>query len=153
MAGGIRLNSLRADVKKENDGDWVDVDELPGVRLKVRGLNYGPYMTALSIINAANWRRFLSKGKNVPFELAFKNNAKLFLDHLLLDWEGIVDDDGKPIPITEADDLLNDQAYRVLHTYIQTAAASIGEVEAEYVEESVGNSHRSSSGSSKVAAE
>lgn len=148
----VKLGSLRADLKRETDGDWVDIPDLPGLRLKVRGFNYGPYLAAKSIVDQRNQRRYFSKNLTLPTQEFFAGNAKLYLDHILLDWGGLADDDGNPVPFAEAEEILTDPAYRVLHEHIRYAAALIGEIDAEFVETAAKNSDRSSGGSSKAAA-
>jgi hypothetical protein len=147
----VKLASLRANLKRETDGDWVDIPDLPGLRLKTRGFNYGPYLAAKSIVDARHVRNYLAKGREVPADVLYQANARLYLDHILLDWEGL-DDDGEPVPVSRAEEILTDPAFRELHDHIRYAGRQIGEVEAEFVDDAAGNSARSSAGSSRVAA-
>lgn len=141
----VKLGSLRVDLKRENDGDWVDVPDLPGLRLKVRGAGYGPYQMAKSIVEGRWGRRY---GKDpVPIEVMLRENGRLYAEHILVDWDGFVDDAEAPVPVAQAAEILTDPAYRPLHEHIRYAMQRVGDTEAEFVETASGNSASSSGGS------
>lgn len=140
----IKLGSLRADLKRENDGDWVDIPELPGLRLKVRGAAFGPYQAAKSIVEG-KWVRKFGR-KPVPVEMALEENGRLYAQHIVVDWDGLVDDDGAPVPVNQAGDILTDPAFRELHEHIRYAMGEVSRTEAEFVEDAGKNSGRSSAG-------
>lgn len=148
----VKISSLRADLKRENDGDWIDIPEWPGVRFKVRGFNYGPYLAAKSIIDQRNQRKYFSANLPLPPDVAYQTNARLYLDHILLDWEGLIGDDGQPVPIERAEEYLMNPAFRDFHDHIRYAGNKIGETEAEFVKDAAKNSSRSFDGSLAVAA-
>jgi hypothetical protein len=55
----IKLSSARANVQRENDGDWVDIPEWPGVEFRVRGYAYGPFQNANGLVVTGAGIRFL----------------------------------------------------------------------------------------------
>ena len=144
----IKLNSARVDLKREREGEWVDIPDWPGVRLKVRGFNYGPYIVAKNQVDLRNHRRYFSKQRDIPQDELFRTNGQLYLDHILLDWSGLDDDDGKPIPFSRAEEYLLDPAFRVLHDHIRYAGGLVGEVEIELSQDTAKNLSPSSAGSS-----
>lgn len=147
----VRLGSLRADIRRETEGDWVDIPDLPGVSLKVRSFNYSPYRMARDQLLQRFARRY---GRDpVPAEESYRADARLYADHILLDWRGLEDDDGKIVPIADAADILADPAFRELHDHIRYAGTRLAQVEAEFVEDAGKNSPASSGGRSKAPAE
>jgi hypothetical protein len=145
----LRLSSLRADLKRENEGDWVEIPDFPGLKLKVRSFNYGPFVTAKSLVDQRNQRRYFSKRKDAPPEELYELNARLYLDHILLDWDGLDGDDGKPVPFAKAEEILLDPAFRVLHDGIRYAGLLLSQVDADYIEDVRKNSPPPSAGSSE----
>ncbi len=132
----VKLGSLKADLGRERDGDWVPIPDLPGVELKVRGFNYGPYLQQKSLIEM-RWVRKYGRDP-VPPEIAYRANAQLYADYILLDWKGF---DVAYAPETALETLL-DPAYRELHDHIRYAGMKVGLVEADFVEDAEKNSAR-----------
>jgi len=143
----VKLTSLRADTRRENDGDWVELPELPGVALKVRGFAYGPFQNAKSQIEA-KWARRTGGRDAIPAEEQYKANGRLYARYLLLDWRGF-DETYDPELVEQ---LLTDLGYRELHDHIRYATNKVSQVDAEFVEAASGNSDRSSDGSSTLVA-
>jgi len=143
----VKLNSLRADTRRENDGDWVEIPDLPGVALKVRGFAYGPFQNAKSQAEA-KWARRSGGRDTVPYDEVFKTNGRLYAQYLLLDWKGF----DEPYDLELAQQILADPAYRELHDHIRYATNRVSQVDAEFVEDAAGNSERSSAGKSAKAA-
>jgi hypothetical protein len=142
----VKLSSLRADTRRENEGAWVDIPELPGVSLRVRGFSYGPFQAAKSIV-LARWARKYGRDPAPP-DVEFRENGRLYHDHLLLEWKGF----DEPYDPDLASQVLVDPAYRELHEHIRYATNKISQIDTEFVEGAAGNSGRSSDGSSQVAA-
>ena len=133
---GIRMNSIAADLQRENQGDWVDIPpELfadgDGVLLKVRAFSYQPYQIARNKI-VQKWSRSYGR-EPIPLDVAFKADGKLYADFILLDWKGLDGDDGKPMPYTKemAEDLLTNPEFRIFQNAVQYAAGKIMLIAAE----------------------
>jgi len=124
----IKLQSLKADLARENEGDWVEIPELPGVRLKVRSFHSPAYKTARDLAVQRLFRKF---GKEpVPPETLAKEYGRLYAEHILLGWDGF---DTAYTPEL-ALELLADPAWRALFAAIEYAANKLADVETEFVE-------------------
>lgn len=143
----ISLNSIRANLTRETDGDWVEIFSLPGVALKARGYSYGPFQAAMSVVRA-RWIRSYGSVEGTPNHVASRDLGRLYAQHLLLDWRGF-DEPFNPATIV---DLLTDPEMRELRQAISYAAEKVAETETVFVEDAVKNSPPSSAGSSKTAA-
>jgi len=142
MERTISLQSLRADTAKENDGDWRDLPEYPGVSIKVRSIHYGPFTIARTLANQKLSRKY-GRGKIVPPEVEAEVNGELIADHLILDWKGIAE----PFSVEQARLVLTDPGYREFSAAIVIAATEIGRAEIEFTEDARGNSAPLSAGS------
>jgi hypothetical protein len=129
----VKLQSLKADLVRESEGDWVDIPDLPGVRLKVRSFHYGPYRMARDLLN----QRLVKKYGRAPApsdEVA-REYGRLYADHLLLDWDGF----DQPFTPETGRTVLTDPAYRSMLGHIEYAASKIGVVEADFIEDAAKN--------------
>lgn len=143
----VKLSSLRANLKRETDGDWIDIPDLPGVALLVRSFHYGPFQAAKQQIEQ-KWARQYA-GRGAPPEIVFRANGRLYAAHLLLGWRGF----DQPWNEAVAEETLTDPEFRELHEHIRYASNRVSEIETEFVEAAEKNSARSSAGSSTAAAE
>lgn len=130
----VKLGSLRADLARVRDGDWIDIPDLPGVRLLVRGFGYGPYQQQKSLIEM-RWVRKYGRDP-VPPEVAYRANAQLYADHILLGWEGF----DTPYTAETALETLLDPAFHELHEHIRYAGAKVGITQAEFLADAEKNS-------------
>jgi hypothetical protein len=147
----VKLNSLRADMRRQNDGDWVEIPELPGVAFKVRGINYGPYQAENSTLLMAYRRRYEARGLPVPNEISNRDIARIYAKHLLLDWRGFLDDNEAELPYSRevAEEMLG--APGDFFRHVLFAVTQVSNTEAEIVEDTAKNSPRPSAGSSEAA--
>lgn len=141
----VKLSSLKADVARERDGDWVDIPDLPGVRLKVRSFFYGPFQAAKTIVEQ-RWARKYGK-EPVPIDESLKENGKLYAQHLLLGWEGFDVEYSSDVAL----ETLIDPAFRDLQDHIRYASNKVSTNQAEFVEDAGKNSGRPSAGTSSTA--
>lgn len=126
----VKLGSLKADLRRESEGDWVVIPpELigdgEGVRLKVRALTYGPYRMAVDDLVQKWGRKY--QGKGAPRDVAYEADGELLAKYILLDWDGL----DEPFSKGRALELLTDPAFRVLQTAVSYAARSLALVTAE----------------------
>lgn len=142
----IKLNSLKSDTDKEQDGDWIDCPEIgEGVAFKVRSINYPAYQQALNAM-LRRLNKTYRGGMTIPPNILDVELGKLYAKYLLLDWKGIDLDYSADLAAAS----LSDLAYRDLRAAVSSAAAQVGRSHAEYVEETLGNLQPSSAGSSTV---
>lgn len=130
----IKLSSIKNNIDREREGDFVDIPEWTGVSLKVRSTEYPPYKIALDQLV----QRFVRKYKNkpVPPEERDGEVGKLVADHILLDWAGF----DEPYSADFARDLLASPQGRELGKHALWASGVVGQVQIEFVEDAVKNS-------------
>lgn len=137
---GVKLTSLKANIERETNGDWQDIPDVPGLRLKVRSFQYSPYRMARDLLMQRLLRKY---GKRpIPPETLTQEYGKLYAEHILLDVDGLVDDNDQPIKWTRdlGIEYLCDVEYRPLFEAVEWAAGAVGEVETEFVADAVKNS-------------
>lgn len=134
----LKINSLAADLAKEQDGDWEDVPEWPGVRLKVRSLNYKPYTNARDDA----LRKLAKRLNRAPYSSESEPIiARLSATFLLLGWEGIAGDDDAAMDYTPAKamETLTDPSMRALVEQVISAAGRVGTRDVEFTVDAVKN--------------
>lgn len=134
----MKISELEVDQKSVEEGQWVsNIPELTGVRLKVRGSNNRDWRRmAQRLINAVP-RKLRANGMLDPDE-ADKISATILLHTGLLDWEGIENDDGTPIPYDKkkAAQYLTGERFRA---GVQFACDQVAQGIEDEVEEIAGN--------------
>lgn len=140
----MKLSSLKSDQQREEQGIWQDIPDFPGLSLKVRPLDYGPYVMARDVV----LQRFVRKfgRRPIPPEERTREFGKLYAQFLLLDWKGIEDDSGAALPYSPelAAEYLSDMEYRRLIAAVEWASATVAEDDAEFLEDAAKNSERPS---------
>ena len=136
---GLILSSIRADLKKEEEGEWIESDLLKGVSFKVRS----PQCDRFQVANSAMMRELSQKYKDAvppPSEIDARI-GKLYAEHILIDWKGIVDDEGKEIALLESlrEEVLTDPAHRILRGAIEGAARRVALVDPKFEETAAKN--------------
>lgn len=130
----VRLESLKADLQKEREGDWIKaVDINPGLRWFVRSTNY----PAFRIARDAEMKKLGEKygGDQIPDDVNAEVMGKLAVEHLLLGWDGM---DVEYTPETAAE-ILTDESYRKVRYSIYLAASRVGTSEVQFVEDTAKN--------------
>ncbi len=135
----LKLNSIAVDLSLEAEGDWVEVAEWPGVKLKVRSIESKDFQNAREQRHAK-----LAKALGrVPYQSEFAPHlAKLVASFILLGWEGIADENEGPIEYSQqkAMELLTDPTMRELVTQVIWAANRVGSRDAEFTAAAAKNS-------------
>jgi hypothetical protein len=145
----MKLSDATLDAERQEKGAWIgDIPELEGLSLLVRG------------VNNADWRRLQTKlMEAVPRK---KRIGRLDVDEMeriqstcllsacLLDWKGLEDDEGQPIPYDKemARKLLFEPEYRKFRDGVIWAATMVAETTQEEQKEAVGNLLKLSAGTS-----
>ncbi len=142
----VKLSSLKADLKREEEGDWIDYPDWPGVRFKVSSINKPAYTIARDLLLQKMARK--SKGKPQDRNKTTPEFGRLYAEHILHDWEGF----DEPYTPELARQHLTDPAYRDLVFAVEWCAAKIGEVDAEFLEDAGKNSEPPSAGGLKDSA-
>jgi hypothetical protein len=72
-------------------GVWIDdIQDQPGLRLKVRSTNFKPYRVAIASISRRFGKRLKTDEGLVEFQAAI---GKPLAEHILLDWQGVKNGD------------------------------------------------------------
>lgn len=136
----MKFSSLKADLQREQEGDWVEIPDLLGVSLKVRSLHTTAYGMARSLLTQKLARKYGRKA--IPPEVISKEYGKLYAEHILLDWKGLDDDDGQPLPYDKevAIEYLTNPAFRTLVAAVEWAAGQLAELDLDADEDDAKNS-------------
>lgn len=93
-----KINALRADLDKETNGMWVPYQM--GIELKIARLGNAKYQEALR--KAVEDRKVLLGVKELTDEQRQAVQKDVAAETILLDWRGVEDDDGDPLPYSAA---------------------------------------------------
>lgn len=138
----VKLSSLKANLAREIDGDWVDHPKWKGVRFNVSSFHKPSYKTARDSLNQ---RLVKNYGGSLPdMDVLRPHYAQLYVDELLHGWEGF------DVPYTPegAVQILSDPAYREVFDAVEWCAGRIATIDAEYVERTGKNSEPRFAGAS-----
>lgn len=130
----VKLSSVRVDLTAETKGQWVDSDELFGVRFKVSALNLPAFAAARSNLYNRLLRQY-KKAEDIPNDILSSEMGALFAQHILHGWEGF----DEPYSADGAAKILSDPQYRPLVAAVQSAASKVGQPDIEYIEDEVKN--------------
>ena len=128
----MKLSALKTDPRIDQ-GAWVrDIPGLPGLALKVRPVGNVDAQRAYRAALAAIPRAKRMTGLDPADERAASDEA--MVKAVLLDWDGLEDDDGDPIPYSEklARELLTQpetEAFRDGVVFAATVVKELGVVE------------------------
>lgn len=134
----LKLDSIKADLDKERNGDWVEFPDWPGVSFKVKSIEAPDFRTGRDMLLRKLARKY--KSKPIPQDELQQDIGKLYHSHILIDWKGL----DTPYSPDQALDVLTDPAYRKVFAAIEWCAAQIGESDAEFVEDAAKNSAKRS---------
>lgn len=117
------------------DGVWKDIYEFPGVSVKVRSSEHQDYQRSFTAALRPH-RRAINEGHVDPMLLRRLTN-ECVVKHLILDWKGVDDDDGNPIPFSKdvALPMAKDRIYNRFFKAIERAADAVASGEVEEREE------------------
>lgn len=130
----VKLASLKANLAREEKGDWIEFPDWPGVEFNVSSLLYGPYQTARDLMYQRLARKY--KKKTIPREVMSVELGKLYDDHILHDWRGL----DVPYSKETALQVLTDPEYRNVVAAVEYCAGKVSETEIEFVDDAAKNS-------------
>jgi hypothetical protein len=134
----VKLSSLKADLEREEKGDWVEHPDWEGVAFKVSSLLLPKFQTKRSLLYQ-RWGRTY-KNKPVPRDVMSAEMGGLYADLILHDWRGL-DEAYSP---ERAREILTDPSYRNIVAAIEYCAAKLSDVDVEFVDTELGNSSKPS---------
>ncbi|MBZ9659773.1 hypothetical protein LB523_12025 [Mesorhizobium sp. ESP-6-4] len=133
----VKLSSVKADLKREADGDWIEALDLPGVEFNVSSILLPAYTVDRDFMLQRLSKQY--KGK-APRDVITTELGKLYAKHILHGWRGF-DVEYSP---EKALEILSDPAYRVVVAAVEYCAAKIADVDVQYIEDAGKNSERPS---------
>lgn len=143
----MKLSEIKVDATAVESGQWIgDIPEMGNLRLLVRGLNNSDYKRMSAKLYAATPRAERPGGRLTP-EAGEKLQARCLAATVLIDWDGLEDDNG---PVAFASDLalklLLDPSYAAFRDGVVWAATQVGAGRAEDAEEAAKNLELPSAG-------
>jgi hypothetical protein len=136
----IKLSSLKADLAREEKGDWIEYPDWPGVEFNVSSLHLPAFTVARDLMYQRLARIY--KKKPIPETVTTAELGKLFAQHILHGWRGL-DVDYSPATAAET---LSSPEYRNVVSAVQWCAAKVSDIDIEFVEEAEKNSGKPSGG-------
>ena len=123
-------------------GEWIDdIPDNPGLRLKVRSVNYKPYRVASTAVARSRGKQLRTDEGIVDFSAA---TGKPLAEHILIDWEG-VESNGAAVPYSKdvaITVLTSDDGHGIgagFRRAVEYAAEQVAERLASATTEAVGN--------------
>jgi len=135
----MKITDVKVDVDKENAGDWVQSPQFPELWVKVRSIHNADFRRAMQEETRKTRRKY---GKQpVPVDVEEKVMGRAIVDHILLDIQGLEDENDDPIEYDREFGLkiMTDPAYRNLSDLVVWAANIVGEQMSDEIEEDVKN--------------
>lgn len=134
----VKLSSLKADLKREEKGDWIEFPDWPGVEFNVSSLHLPAYQTARDILFKRLSRQY--KKTAIPSAVMVGELGKLYAKHILHGWRGL----DVTYSMDKALEILADPEYRNVVAAVEYCAGQVSETDIEFVEDEVGNSAKPS---------
>lgn len=125
----MKLNELKIDAEKFEQGDWVStIPDMGSLKLKVRGIGNTDFRKMQSRLFEAEPRQYKVGGK-LPPERQDIITSQCLLHTVLVDWDGLLDENNRPIPYSKdlACDLLTKPEYKRFRDAVAWAASVVAE--------------------------
>lgn len=134
MSKKVMLSSLKADLAREKNGDWVPYPIWKGVAFNVSALTNPEYETARDLM----FKRLaeIHGDERIPREVLSVELGKLYCEHILHGWRGL---DIEYSPET-ALNTLGDPEYRAVVSAVEFCAAKLTDIEPKFAKAEEGNS-------------
>lgn len=145
----MKLSSLKIDAAKIEAGEWIeDIPGMGDLALKVRGLDNADHGNLRSRLFEAIPRSKKHNGRITDPAEADRLTARCLSEAVLLDWRGLEEEDGSPIPFSKerAFEILSNPDMRSLREAVVEAAARVGRDDAESLKADAGNLRATSVG-------
>lgn len=124
----MKLSAIKTDPDRIEGGGWVDdIPNLPGVRIKARGIGNKDYRVLEGKLLRALPRGLRTGG--IDPEDQDRITGRLLLETVVLDVDGLTDDAGAPLVYSRdlGEQLLLDPAYRVFQAGASYAGAFVAD--------------------------
>lgn len=94
----MKLSQIKVNSAAINGGAWVSVPWLDGVRFRLRGLEQTGYQKRRADLIREAMLQAKIAGTPPDQVVTVDQEIEAFVERLMIDWEGLTDDDGTPIP-------------------------------------------------------
>jgi len=123
----------------EISGVWVTYGS--GIRVRVARYNNGNHVIKLAALRKPHWKQ-LQRQDVEALTLEAELRTRAIAETVLLDWEGITEDDGTPIAYSKekAFEFLNDPALHDFREFVFTEAMDQAKYRDEAIEDAAKNS-------------
>jgi hypothetical protein len=142
----IKLSSLKADLKREAEGDWIEYPDWKGVAFNVTS----PLAPAFSTARDLKLQDIVKsvKAMKLPDSQADTETAKrseqalgeLFGEHILKDWRGL----DEPYSYEKGVEICTKPEYRNVFNAVVWCSGVLSKIEIEFVEDELKNSGKPS---------
>lgn len=142
----MKLKAIKVNSARSEQGGWIkDIAGFPGMRLLVRGFESEAFKLALSRRQLAITNDDREDGKpggRVKDKATDRIFGLAMADAILLDWDGIEGDDGRPLAFSRgtAEFYLTDPDYRLFREAVAVAGSVVESETDARVEAALGNS-------------
>ncbi|MBS7542528.1 hypothetical protein [Ancylobacter oerskovii] len=137
----MKLSAIKVNTKAIEAGKWVgDIPEMGDLRLKVRGIGNSDFNRRYDELVQAIPRAERPNNRLTP-DAQRKLTAQLYAETILLDWEGLTDDDGAPVAFSMefAEQVLADPEMRDFVFAVRYAAQQVAGETADSNKADAGN--------------
>lgn len=144
----MKLSDFAIDPNKLENGDWVTkIPDMGELRLKVRGIGNVDFRKMQSRLIEAEPRQYKVGGRLNPGRQD-GITAQCLLHTVLLDWDGLLDENGAPVPysLEQASELLTKPQYRHFRDAVAWAASVVADGKEADLDDDGKNSDQPSSG-------
>ena len=136
----VKLASLKADLAREAEGDWIDYPDWPGVAFNVSSTRSEPFITERDLFLKQMAARNKPLAPGDP-EMA-RGIGRLYCQYVLHGWRGLDVEYSKDVAL----ETLTDVAYRDVLTAVDWCALKLSQISVEFVDAAVKNSVKPSAG-------
>lgn len=123
----MKLSSLKVESARIDAGVWVgDIPDMGDLRLKVRASDSVTVRSLAARLYRAVSRDDKDAGGSIKAEAADRIGGEVLARAVLLDWDGLTDDAGAPIPyaLAAAHAMLIDPDFRAFRAAVEWASAN-----------------------------
>lgn len=140
----MKLSEAAVNLDAIDNGVWVESSEYDGVEYLVRGTEYPPYQKGMRKRMSSEASKLANRrGRHTEINLDAieKNKRDLAIEHCMLDWKGIDDDEGNPVEYNKelGQKIMSERAYARMARDILDAIDYADEEASKVKEDVVGN--------------
>jgi hypothetical protein len=136
----VKLASLKANLTREAEGDWIPYPDWPGVSFNVSSTRSEPFLTERDLFLKQMAARNKPVAPGDP-EMA-RGIGRLYCQHVLHGWRGLDIEYSEEVAL----ETLTDVAYRDVLSAVDWCAQKLSQISVEFVDGAVKNSAAPSAG-------